>query len=206
MAEKNEEEFTQITTCAHVACRECVTSFLTESINNDHADIGCFAGKDCPSKLNERSKTFESLPHHTRYRYYRRKNDRMVLGDPNLTFCPRVDCETILRKEKGTPLRCPICETDYCCECLETFHNGPCDQSLAKKVLRDYKYRKCPSCPLIVEKINGCRHITCICKNQFCYDCGVMWTSRHSCKEAIADPTSPPTLPPDIPPQIPLVN
>jgi len=32
--------------------------------------------------------------------------------------------------------------------------------------------QSCPACKFYVHKIDGCRHITCLCKNQFCYDCG----------------------------------
>ena len=112
----------------------------------------------------------------------------MVLSDPNLTFCPRIECETILRKEEGSDIWCPVCDLVFCPKCLETSHEGPCDTKLATKVLENYKYRKCPFCNLIVEKTHGCKHIKCACTKEFCYDCGMVWTSGHSCQKVFVPP------------------
>lgn len=34
------------------------------------------------------------------------------------------------------------------------------------------KTKKCPHCQRIVEKGDGCNHMTCICSNHFCWQCG----------------------------------
>jgi len=34
------------------------------------------------------------------------------------------------------------------------------------------KYKQCPSCKFWVEKNDGCDHMTCRCKYEFCYVCG----------------------------------
>ncbi|PWA93060.1 Zinc finger, C3HC4 RING-type [Artemisia annua] len=40
--------------------------------------------------------------------------------------------------------------------------------ALAKK----NNWKKCPKCKFFVEKTDGCRHIRCRCKYDFCYTCG----------------------------------
>jgi len=45
-------------------------------------------------------------------------------------------------------------------------------------LMKSKKYQKCPGCEKIVEKRDGCNHITCICGYQFCYKCG----NKYPCK------------------------
>ena len=35
--------------------------------------------------------------------------------------------------------------------------------------------KKCLRCRFWIQKNQGCNHITCICKNEFCYICGKKW-------------------------------
>ncbi|KAM2993604.1 hypothetical protein FF2_045682 [Malus domestica] len=53
---------------------------------------------------------------------------------------------------------------------------------LAKK----NKWRRCPTCKFIVEKNEGCLHITCRCGYEFCYACGKYWRhfQSHTCSSA----------------------
>lgn len=34
------------------------------------------------------------------------------------------------------------------------------------------KFKQCPKCKFWVEKNQGCDHMTCKCKFEFCYKCG----------------------------------
>merc|ERR1712146_571565 len=44
--------------------------------------------------------------------------------------------------------------------------------------------RQCPKCKVVVERTRGCNHITCRCKYEFCYVCGVAFTNEHySCRD-----------------------
>ncbi|KAI8883511.1 hypothetical protein K501DRAFT_184309, partial [Backusella circina FSU 941] len=37
-------------------------------------------------------------------------------------------------------------------------------------------WSRCPTCKHMVEKNNGCNHITCRCGTQFCYRCGSLYS------------------------------
>uniref|UniRef100_A0A0A9ELG3 IBR domain-containing protein n=1 Tax=Arundo donax TaxID=35708 RepID=A0A0A9ELG3_ARUDO len=37
------------------------------------------------------------------------------------------------------------------------------------------KWRRCPRCKYLVDKQEGCVHITCRCGFEFCYGCGEQW-------------------------------
>jgi ariadne-1 len=39
-------------------------------------------------------------------------------------------------------------------------------------LVKGAKYKQCPNCKFWVEKNEGCDHMTCRCKYEFCYVCG----------------------------------
>ena len=41
--------------------------------------------------------------------------------------------------------------------------------------------RICPKCRRGVEKTHGCVHITCLCRHEFCYNCGSDWIPKRQC-------------------------
>ncbi|KAF8332112.1 uncharacterized protein EI90DRAFT_925993 [Cantharellus anzutake] len=44
------------------------------------------------------------------------------------------------------------------------------------KTARVQLWRRCPGCKIVIELKDGCRHIICRCKTQFCYRCGALWS------------------------------
>ncbi|RAL66785.1 hypothetical protein DID88_007568 [Monilinia fructigena] len=42
-------------------------------------------------------------------------------------------------------------------------------------------WRRCYKCRTLVELSQGCSHITCRCKAQFCYICGAVWDPSVGC-------------------------
>lgn len=42
------------------------------------------------------------------------------------------------------------------------------------------QWQHCPQCNRLISKIEGCNHITCVCKYEFCYICRARWT-RERC-------------------------
>ncbi|KAH8820292.1 hypothetical protein F5884DRAFT_719267 [Xylogone sp. PMI_703] len=76
--------------------------------------------------------------------------------------------------------KCPSCSRKTCSICRGAYHEGsdcPRDPSLlATDSLAELEgWMRCFSCHSYVEHNQGCRHMTCRCKAQFCYICGVKW-------------------------------
>ena len=96
-------------------------------------------------------------------------------------YCPNPRCSTFL-----TPLRdssdvmCTRCQITVCTSCKERAHPGE-DCAIAASTLqvrllaKSRGWQTCPGCNGIVELSQGCFHITCRCKEEFCYLCAVRW-------------------------------
>eukprot|EP00747_Dinoflagellata_sp_TGD_P022995 gnl/TRDRNA2_/TRDRNA2_129475_c0_seq1.p1 gnl/TRDRNA2_/TRDRNA2_129475_c0~~gnl/TRDRNA2_/TRDRNA2_129475_c0_seq1.p1 ORF type:complete len:177 (-),score=0.60 gnl/TRDRNA2_/TRDRNA2_129475_c0_seq1:125-655(-) len=81
---------------------------------------------------------------------------------------------------------CPACmKTQVCIRCKAPWHAGITCQEFQKaidvgaaelaRVASNLGWRLCPRCRTFVELTQGCNHITCVCRAEFCYACGATW-------------------------------
>lgn len=85
-------------------------------------------------------------------------------------------------------------------DCKECSVNRVFDDNDAKFVefVKGAKYKQCPNCSFWVEKVKGCNHMTCRCKFEFCYQCGVKYGTC-GCKASLFGPlVAPRTEPPSL--------
>jgi E3 ubiquitin-protein ligase RNF144 len=84
---------------------------------------------------------------------------------------------------------CPRCEGSFCLACNAGWHQPPesCLQAAARRraeegtdgdeelleYVRDQGLKKCPSCALLVAKMDGCNAVTCRCGIIFCFVCAL---------------------------------
>ncbi|KAH0687407.1 hypothetical protein KY285_017972 [Solanum tuberosum] len=113
-------------------------------------------------------------------------------------YCPYKKCSKLLihdptSKEAKIFIRgkCPWCAGLLCARCRVTWHTGrDCQQfqkeekdredDLRVKLLAEnHKWKNCPHCNTLVDKVDGCAHIACRCKGEFCYACGETWSQKH---------------------------
>ncbi len=80
---------------------------------------------------------------------------------------------------------CPVCLSEYCWKCMMKFHENKCETNELDFLQNDLRYRQCSNCKAVVQRIKGCPHMTCLCKNEFCYYCGEKWKNNHQsqCKK-----------------------
>ncbi|RKO92302.1 hypothetical protein BDK51DRAFT_21606, partial [Blyttiomyces helicus] len=55
---------------------------------------------------------------------------------------------------------------------------GVLDEGI-KDISESRGWKICPQCSAVVEKVEGCVHITCRCKYKFCYTCVRRWKTCH---------------------------
>lgn len=75
---------------------------------------------------------------------------------------------------------------------LENWSCSECQEQIRAPSSADYNLRQnfkhCPNCDVLVDRISGCNHITCVCGVHWCYECGVQCdspesTMQHMCAE-----------------------
>lgn len=74
---------------------------------------------------------------------------------------------------------CNECGKRFCSQCLLEPHEGKCDDEEINFFKNNLHYRQCQKCKVIIEKNQGCNHMTCRCGYQFCYVCGDRWSPHH---------------------------
>ncbi|CAM1502150.1 Fc.00g041340.m01.CDS01 [Cosmosporella sp. VM-42] len=108
-------------------------------------------------------------------------------------FCPNGSCgEFIPPHHKVDPkhpfnVTCRKCNTRVCVMCKRNAHptgkDCPEDWELDEVLKMGDKagWRRCYKCRNLVELVEGCAHMTCRCKAQFCYICGGVWDATVGC-------------------------
>jgi hypothetical protein len=108
-------------------------------------------------------------------------------------FCPNAACgEFIPKRAKIDPKHpfevvCRKCRTRACSICKGAAHavgqDCPSDWELdaVLQMGENAGWRRCYKCRNLVELTQGCSHITCRCKAQFCYICGAVWDPVVGC-------------------------
>ncbi|KAL7084960.1 hypothetical protein ACP275_14G254800 [Erythranthe tilingii] len=123
-------------------------------------------------------------------------------------YCPYPTCSTLLSitelqtfvgssdfvdDELGAR-KCPKCSGIFCVKCKVPWHgNMSCrdflrlnpipreeEDNKLKSLATQNLWRQCPKCNHMVSLAEGCYHITCRCRHEFCYTCGAEWKNRRS--------------------------
>ncbi|KAH6890926.1 IBR domain-containing protein [Coprinopsis sp. MPI-PUGE-AT-0042] len=108
-------------------------------------------------------------------------------------YCWRPTCSAFLGSANTYQYRWPLfspqlpgtatcrgCQVATCVACRREDHPGDtCAQNIEVKqvraLARQEGWQTCPGCSAIVKLEHGCNHVTCRCRTQFCYACGVEW-------------------------------
>ncbi|PIN02047.1 Ubiquitin--protein ligase [Handroanthus impetiginosus] len=197
---ENKESWQMFTNdqCSHSFCYDCMTSHIVTKIQDKLKDMTCPA-PNCKATLDFNA-CRSIIP-----------DDALVQWDELLCvslipesqklYCPFSDCSAMLVNDSGQVLRkikCLICKRSFCAECRVPWHSdftckefqklydrkGGNDDKIVKTLAKKKNWQKCPKCKMYVEKTEGCLHITCRCKYEFCYRCGSKWSDSHgSCRQ-----------------------
>jgi len=100
--------------------------------------------------------------------------------------------EFISKPPKVDPKRpfqlvCHGCGAKVCSICKRNAHMAgqdcPLDWELdaVLRMGKDKGWKRCYKCRSLVELTQGCSHITCRCKAEFCYICGAVWDAAIGC-------------------------
>jgi len=150
----------------------------------------------CATAISD-SEVLAQLNEKYKSKYHSFQLKQFILANINkIECCPTPDCEYFSYKVKGNvSFHCGVCSKTFCLHCRDEWHDDmTCEEKgvyRKKEYENDDKFREflksnncqnCPSCKFFIHKVEGCLHITCLCKFQFCYICGKAWRTC-SCQD-----------------------
>ncbi|XP_037491090.1 probable E3 ubiquitin-protein ligase RNF144A-A isoform X2 [Jatropha curcas] len=196
---KEIDQMFKIDSCAHSFCCECMSKHVAAKIQDSTCTIITCPGMNCRAILELdicRSQLSKGV-----IDIWEEMLCKEMISEWEKFYCPFKDCSALLVNdsdcEGGEAIReseCPFCHRLFCAQCYVPWHSGvECEEFqrlnedergredlMVMELARAQKWSRCPHCKFYVERTEGCPHITCRCKFEFCYGCGSQWTASHS--------------------------
>ena len=120
----------------------------------------------------------------------RYKDFELENSTSNALYCSKSGCSAFIPPANihGDNGNCKICRRLTCCHCRSKAHPGKlCTQDKETETVKELAakqgWQRCPSsnCQHLIERVQGCLHMTCKCGTEFCYNCGNR-SCRGKCK------------------------
>ena len=179
-------EKNKVNSCGHAFCDGCWFDSLSVKIKeNKISSLKCL-DYNCKEKLDDNF-IINLLNNDANLinNYIKYKLELLILNDPNKKLCPHPNCDSYLELKniKNKNVSC-LNNHKYCFICLKKPHgDSPCDidnDSNIKEYAKNNFVKRCPNCGIIIEKNNGCNHITCSkCGHQWCWLCNEKYFNGH---------------------------
>ncbi|KAL4332064.1 hypothetical protein GQ457_07G030620 [Hibiscus cannabinus] len=184
-----------ISGCSHSFCVDCINTYVKTRLEQHVTIIKC-PGEGCGVML-EIEACRPRLPKEVIDRWGDLLCEELLCATAGRIYCPFKDCSVLLLNDNQGEIiaetECPNCNRLFCAQCKVPWHPGfSCeefqtlgegergrDDLMVRNLAKEKKWRNCPSCRFMVERTEGCPHMTCWCKYQFCYACGAEWTPDH---------------------------
>ncbi|PAA75038.1 hypothetical protein BOX15_Mlig029351g1 [Macrostomum lignano] len=183
--------------CQTSVCVFCLHRWLTDHLMEVGAKLGC---PGCSAVL-----TVPQLRHLLSDSAMNRREQLLARqrggNSSSERDCPRCSCLTQRpsrrmrlrngrwqKEHGGVTVKCAQCDYVWCFDCHSPAHPGLSCRRFRSGVhlLEDWakqleqsglrKARRCPKCKAMIEKNDGCNHMTCAhCEHEFCYLCSKRW-------------------------------
>ncbi|EOA25904.1 hypothetical protein CARUB_v10019283mg, partial [Capsella rubella] len=181
--------------CSHRFCKKCVKRYIEVKLLEGGVPR-------CPYYQCESMLTLSSCaslvitPRLQEMWEERIKEESVPMADR--VYCPNTNCSSLMSKtelSKSIKQGCVKCTMPFCINCKVPWHdNMSCNEYkrlmgtnlttedkklnlLANRMM----WRQCGKCKHMIERSEGCIHVTCRCGYSFCYTCGAEWTTRRGC-------------------------
>ncbi|KAH8886735.1 hypothetical protein GQ53DRAFT_827708 [Thozetella sp. PMI_491] len=173
--------------CGHTYCRECLSVVIKQSM----ADESRMPPRCCTQPIP--SNVIKTVLSREEQLSFLRAVAQYSTPWETRIFCPNSSCnEFIPPRTKIDPkypcqVVCKHCKVRVCVMCKRRAHrlgqDCPEDWELEAVLKMGEKsgWRRCYKCRTLVELSQGCTHMTCRCKAQFCYICGGVWDPVVGC-------------------------
>lgn len=169
--------------CGHRMCHSCLRRIFALSVTDpQHMPPKCCTQDHIP--LKHVDKLFDvrfKMKWNQKYQEYTTKNR---------IYCPAKGCgewikpshihtDTHSTRKYG---KCNRCRTKVCVTCNGKWHTSrdcPKDDATQRfaEMAKEKGWQRCYNCSAMVELKEGCNHMTCRCRAEFCMTCGLKWKS-----------------------------
>ncbi|KAI4088369.1 MAG: hypothetical protein LQ344_006154 [Seirophora lacunosa] len=177
---------TALLACSHRMCHSCLRRIFTLSLTDPQhmPPKCCIPDQHIPLKHVDRLFDLKfKMKWNQKYQEYTTKNR---------LYCPARGCGEWIKpahihidssggantgRKYG---KCTRCRTKVCAACNGRWHSSRiCPRDDATKqfieIAKKEGWQRCYNCSATVELKEGCNHMTCRCKAEFCMICGVKW-------------------------------
>lgn len=172
--------------CGHTYCSKCLGVMINQSSTDESKMPPRCCTQPIPGPIIR-----AVLTAHEQHVFLKAVHQFSTPWEQRL-FCPSPDCGEFIPPRKIDPrhpfsAECRKCRAWVCVMCKRDAHplgkDCPEDEELDAVLRMGEKsgWRRCYKCRNLVELAQGCTHMTCRCKAQFCYICGAVWDRTVGC-------------------------
>ncbi|KAK0483946.1 hypothetical protein IW261DRAFT_1332537 [Armillaria novae-zelandiae] len=172
--------------CEHVYCTGCIRHLLTSAAQTEIFPLVCMGNESTCGTPISIPVIQKFLPptafDHLLETVFTTHIDKHPL---EFKYCKTPDCTQIYRRSEAVSvLRCPSCFSEICSSCGEDshgrmsceyarIHNNPAEQERKSEIwlLQQRDIKQCPTCSRLLQKAEGCNHMTCPCGAHICWRC-----------------------------------
>ena len=186
---KEEEMKNKCEQCGNYFCSECLYLHIKELIRNGKYALFCPECKFVYKKnkidqiLLFNVKNKEEI-NNLKKLLEKSNIKEMILSNPELMFCPIVNCEGFAKKNDNEEYNICTMGHKFCIKCGELWHEeGKCQKEkevdeLFQKYSKKYQLKNCPYCHIVTIKNGGCNHMKCqYCGKHWCWICQEIFDS-----------------------------
>lgn len=191
---KENDQMFKTESCVHSFCNDCISRHVATKVQDNIRIVTC-PGLSCRAVL-EMDTCRPVLTRGVIDRWEEALCEE-VINTSQRFYCPFKDCSALLVDDnEGETIReseCPFCHRLFCAQCSVPWHPGvDCDEYqrlnedergredlMVRELAKDKKWGRCPKCKFYVERTEGCPHMVCRCRFEFCYGCEEQWGPTH---------------------------
>ncbi|KAG8964417.1 hypothetical protein FRC03_001818 [Tulasnella sp. 419] len=171
----------------HQYCMDCLSEYIKVTLKKGKKARSVFPIRcpECPIETWQMTEEVAEMFLSEELLDMWRRQARLELVEQ--VECPYEGCSASFEWTKTFPapklITCPECNRSLCLSCRTAPHPAlTCEENMTDsndaaiyEIARVMGWKRCQMCKMVVERVSGCPHMTCICGNEFCYRCGSLY-------------------------------
>ncbi|RPB10062.1 hypothetical protein P167DRAFT_477122, partial [Morchella conica CCBAS932] len=161
--------------CQHRYCYVCLETLIRTAMQDESLWPPRCCIQDIPQKTIEKALNKQDR------QAYKAKAKEYAIPAADRVYCPYPTCSAWIPPCGTGRIICGSCNNSVCGTCRGTAHpaQADCPEDFDLMLTLEEGERqgwiRCYQCRTMVERTQGCNHITCKCGAHFCYICGSVW-------------------------------